>query len=189
MKFLWAVIRATVTRLPCSSALPSIPPRLTSPGARFGSVAMRRESYGIESYSPYQDLDLQDTNVIDTGDLELCLGDTEKALGKIGQQTKHILQAGKRPFMLGGEHLVTLGALRAVVKKYPDVHLLHFDAHADLRDDYLGATLSHACVLRRTWELVGDGRNFSVRHPLRYARGISMGAGNMCKRNVFASTD
>ena len=130
------------------------------PGARFGSAAMRRESYGIESYSPYQDLDLQDTNVIDTGDLELCLGDTEKALGQIGQQTKHILQAGKRPFMLGGEHLVTLGALRAVVKKYPDVHLIHFDAHADLRDDYLGAVLSHACVLRRAWELVGDGRIF-----------------------------
>ena len=67
---------------------------------------------------------------------------------------------GKRPFMLGGEHLVTLGAFRAVAEKFPDVHIIHFDAHADLREDYLGVELSHACVLRRCWELVGDGRIF-----------------------------
>ena len=47
--------------------------------------------------------------------------------------------------------------MRAAAKKYPDLHIVHFDAHADLRDDYLGAKLSHACVLRRCHELVGDG--------------------------------
>ena len=62
--------------------------------------------------------------------------------------------------MLGGEHLVTLGAFRAAVKKYPDIHIIHFDAHADLREDYLGMPLSHACVLRRCWELAGDGKIF-----------------------------
>ena len=62
--------------------------------------------------------------------------------------------------MLGGEHLVTLGAFRAVAEKFPDVHIIHFDAHADLRDDYLGVPLSHACVMRRCWELVGNGRIF-----------------------------
>ncbi len=67
------------------------------------------------------------------------------------------MKDGKFPLMLGGEHLVTLGAVRAAVKKYPDLHIVHFDAHADLRDDYLGATFSHACVLRRCHELVGDG--------------------------------
>ena len=135
------------------------------PGTRFGSAAIRHESYGIESYSPYQDKDLEDANVIDLGDLELCFGDVNKALDRIEERTRHILHASKRPFMLGGEHLVTLGAFRAVAAMYPDVHIIQFDAHADLRDDYLGAKLSHACVLRRCWELVGDGRihQFGIR--------------------------
>lgn len=135
------------------------------PGTRFGSAAIRHESYGIESYSPYQDKDLEDANVIDLGDLELCFGDVNKALDRIEERTRHVLHASKRPFMLGGEHLVTLGAFRAVAAMYPDVHIIHFDAHADLRDDYLGAQISHACVLRRCWELVGDGRihQFGIR--------------------------
>ena len=128
------------------------------PGTRFGSAAIRHESYGIESYSPYQDKDLEDANVIDLGDLELCFGDVNKALDRIEERTRHVLHASKRPFMLGGEHLVTLGAVRAMVEKYPDLHIVHFDAHADLRDDYLGAKLSHACVLRRCHDLIGDGR-------------------------------
>lgn len=130
------------------------------PGTRFGSAAIRHESYGIETYSPYQDKDLEDASVIDLGDLELCMGDTKKVLESIEEQTRTILQAAKRPFMLGGEHLVTLGAFRAVADFYPDVHIIHFDAHADLRQDYMGAPLSHASVLRRCWEIVGDGRIF-----------------------------
>lgn len=130
------------------------------PGTRFGSGAIRRESYGIESYSPYQDRDLFDGDVVDVGDLELCFGDTNAALDAITEQTRQILSSHKRPFMLGGEHLVTLGAFRAVAEKFPDVHIIHFDAHADLRDDYLGAPLSHACVLHRCWDIVGDNRIF-----------------------------
>ena len=130
------------------------------PGTRFGSAAIRKESYGIETYSPYQDQDLEDAPVLDIGDLELCFGSAEKALDAIETQTREILQLSKRPFMIGGEHLVTLGAVRAVAEQYPDLHIIHFDAHADLRDDYLGAPLSHACVIRRCWELVGDGRIF-----------------------------
>ena len=84
----------------------------------------------------------------------------QKTLDAIETQTREILQLSKRPFMIGGEHLVTLGAVRAVAEQYPDLHIIHFDAHADLRDDYLGAPLSHACVIRRCWELVGDGRIF-----------------------------
>ena len=82
------------------------------PGTRFGSAAIRHESYGIENYSPYQDKDLEDANVIDLGDLELCFGDVNKALDRIEERTRHVLHASKRPFMLGGEHLVTLGAFR-----------------------------------------------------------------------------
>ena len=135
------------------------------PGTRFGSSAIRRESYGIECYSPYQDKDLEDTKVMDCGDLELCFGNTKKALAQIEEQAKEILDNSAIPFMLGGEHLVTLGAFRAVLKKYPDIHIIHFDAHADLREEYLGEQLSHASVIRRCWDLVGDGRiyQFGIR--------------------------
>lgn len=130
------------------------------PGTRFGSRTIRQESFGVETYSPYQDKDMTDYSFFDSGDLELCFGSSEKALEDIEERTQTILEDGKRPFMMGGEHLVTLGAVRAVAKKYPDLHIIHFDAHADLREEYLGAQLSHAAVLKRCWELVGDGRIF-----------------------------
>lgn len=128
------------------------------PGARFGSSSIRHESFGLETFSPYQEEDLSDYKVFDSGDLELCFGSAESALAEIEERTEQILSDGKITLMLGGEHLVTLGAVRAAVKKYPELHIIHFDAHADLRDDYLGMPLSHACVLRRCHELVGDGR-------------------------------
>lgn len=130
------------------------------PGTRFASSAMRNESFGIETYSLYQDKDLTDIKVFDGGDLELCFGSPESALNDIENFSSKILGSGKLPCMIGGEHLVTLGAVRAAVKKYPDLHIIHFDAHADLRDDYLGQKLSHACVMRRCHELVGDGKIF-----------------------------
>ena len=128
------------------------------PGARFGSAAIRHESFGLETYSPYQDRDLEDISVFDAGDLELCFGSAEAALKDIEDRAREILRDGKLPFLIGGEHLVTLGAVRAAIEKYPDLHIIHFDAHADLRNDYLGAGLSHACVIRRCHELTGDGR-------------------------------
>ena len=124
------------------------------PGARFGPAAMRHESFGLETYSPYQEKDLMDTKVFDSGDLELCFGSSEMALQDIEARATEILQDGKLPLLLGGEHLVTLGAVRAVAAKYPELEIIHFDAHADLRDDYLGAHLSHACVLRRCHDLL-----------------------------------
>lgn len=130
------------------------------PGTRFAPEAIRSESFGIETYSPYQDKDMLDYAYFDSGDLELPFGDTEKVLADIQQRSKTILSDGKRPFMIGGEHLVTLGSVRAVKEKYGELYILHFDAHADLRDDYLGQKLSHACVLRRCHELVGDGHIF-----------------------------
>lgn len=128
------------------------------PGARFGPSAMRHESFGLETYSPYQDADLCGCKVFDSGDMELCFGSAEAALQDIEGRAEEILKDGKFPLLIGGEHLVTLGAVRAAVKKYPDLHIIHFDAHADLRDDYLGAKLSHACVLRRCHDLIGDER-------------------------------
>lgn len=135
------------------------------PGTRFGSRAIRHESYGLETYSPYQDKDLTDCSTFDSGDIELSMGSSEIALSQISERTRTILEDGKLPFMVGGEHLVTLGAFREVAAKYPDLHVIHFDAHTDLRDEYLGVQLSHACVIRRCHDIVGDGRihQFGIR--------------------------
>lgn len=135
------------------------------PGTRFGPAAIRQDSYGLETYSPYQNRDMAEITVCDYGDLELPFGNAERALAEIEATAAAVLQAGKRPVMLGGEHLVTLGALRAAVQKYPNLQLLHFDAHTDLRSDYLGEVLSHACVIRRAYDLLGDGKihHFGIR--------------------------
>ena len=135
------------------------------PGTRFASQTIRNESFGLETYSPYQDRDLTDYAVFDSGDLELPFGSSEAALEQIEERTRVILEDGKLPFMIGGEHLVTLGSVRAVLEKYPDLQIIHFDAHTDLREDYLGVRLSHASVIRRCWELMGDGRihQFGIR--------------------------
>ncbi|MCL2096925.1 MAG: agmatinase, partial [Oscillospiraceae bacterium] len=135
------------------------------PGSRFAPAAIRNESYSIETYSPYLDRDLGDIKFFDAGDIELCFGNTEKILSQIEEFTKEILDKNKLPVMLGGEHLVTLGAVRAAFKKYPDLNIIHFDAHADMRDNYLGEKLSHATVMRRCHDLVGDNKiyQFGIR--------------------------
>ena len=128
------------------------------PGSRFAPAAMRIESYGIETYSPYVDKDLSDLRIHDGGDLELTFGNPAKVVDIIEVHTKKIVAANKIPVMLGGEHLVTLGAAKAVFAKYSDLHMLHFDAHTDLRDEYLGEKLSHATVIRRCWDFMDFGR-------------------------------
>ena len=130
------------------------------PGTRFAGQAVRNDSYGLEIYSPYQDKELPENVVYDCGDLELAIGSSEKVLEQIRECADDILNDGKLPFMIGGEHLVTLGCVRAAAERYPDMHIIHFDAHTDLRRDYLGVELSHACVIRRCWEVLGqNGRN------------------------------
>lgn len=130
------------------------------PGTRFASKTMRSESFGIETYSPYQNKDLEDITIFDGGDLELCFGSANKSLEQIEEFASNIIEDNKIPCMIGGEHLVTLGAVKGVLKKYPDLHVIHFDAHADLRDNYLGEKLSHATVMRRVWDLIGDKKIF-----------------------------
>jgi agmatinase len=130
------------------------------PGTRFASAAIRNESYGIETYSPYLDQDLLDKKIFDAGDLEFGFGNTLRVLDSIKEMTRTILEDNKKPLMIGGEHLVTLGSIRAVAEKYKDLHIIHFDAHADLREDYLGEELSHASVMRRCHDIVGDDRIF-----------------------------
>jgi agmatinase len=135
------------------------------PGTRFASSAIRKESFGLEIYSPYQDKVLDTALVCDAGDLDLPFGNASRALDVIEEASEEILSADKLPFLIGGEHLVTLGNFRAVFKKYPDVHIVHFDAHTDLRDDYMGEKLSHATVIRRCHDYVGDHKiyQFGIR--------------------------
>ena len=135
------------------------------PGTRFAGPAIRGDSWGLETYSPYQDRDLTDCHIFDSGDLELAIGDSEKVLAAIEERAETILKDDKLPFLIGGEHLVTLGSIRAAARKYPDLHIIHLDAHTDLREDYLGVRLSHACVIRRCWEILGNGRihQFGIR--------------------------
>lgn len=131
------------------------------PGARFAPSRMRDESeYAIETYSPYQNKDLMDYSIFDGGDLEIPYGNTERVLKVIEDYVEGLLKDDKISLMIGGEHLVTLGAVRAYGKHYDDLHIVHFDAHPDLRDEYLGEKLSHATVMRRCWEIVGDDRIF-----------------------------
>ena len=130
------------------------------PGTRFGPTAIRNESFGIETYSPYQDKDMLDYSYFDSGDLELPFGSTNRSVADIAMRSDMILSDGKVPFMIGGEHLVTLGSVMAVKEKFDDIYIVHFDAHADLREDYLGQKMSHACVLRRCWDILGDGHIF-----------------------------
>ena len=135
------------------------------PGTRFASRAIRSESFGLETYSPYQDKDLEEIQVFDSGDLELSFGRVDLALPDIKARTQTILADNKRPFMIGGEHLVTLPAVEATFEKYPDLQVIQFDAHTDLREAYLDAKLSHATVIRRIHDFLGDGKihQFGIR--------------------------
>ena len=134
-------------------------------GTRFASRAIRSESFGLETYSPYQDKDLEEIQVFDSGDLELSFGRVDLALADIKARTQTILADNKRPFMIGGEHLVTLPAVEATFEKYPDLQVIQFDAHTDLREAYLDAKLSHATVIRRIHDFLGDGKihQFGIR--------------------------
>lgn len=140
------------------------------PGSRFGPSAIRGESFGIETYSPYCDRDLTNCGIFDGGDLELPFGNPQKVLEIIRDYTKKVLSDDKIPVMLGGEHLITLGAVRAVWEQYPDLHVIHFDAHTDLREEYLGEVLSHATVMKQIWNFAGDGRihQFGIRSGEKY---------------------
>ena len=126
------------------------------PGARFGPAAIRDASDGVETYSPYLDGDLESIHCADGGDLELPMGDTKAVLAIIRETVDECLNDDVIPFLLGGEHLVTLPAVEMVYEKYPDLVVVQLDAHADQREDYLGIELSHACVMRRVSELIGD---------------------------------
>lgn len=139
------------------------------PGTRFAMQAIRQDSFGLESYSPYLDRDLEEEAIHDGGDLDLPFGNTERVLSDIATYTKEVLDNGKKFLMVGGEHLVSLPTIEAAYEKYPELHVIHIDAHTDLREDYMGEPLSHASVIRRCFDFLGDGRifQFGIRSGLK----------------------
>lgn len=124
------------------------------PGARFAPELIRIASYGLESYSPIQNRDLDDIKFYDAGEIDFQLGNREDCLKKIRIVAEETLSFNKKWLGIGGEHLVTYPAIKAYFQKYSDLHVIHFDAHADIREDYLNEKLSHACVMRRISEII-----------------------------------
>jgi len=127
------------------------------PGTRFGPSAIRQEIDGIETYSPYLDRDLSDYKICDLGDMSMNFGDTKAVLEKVKHEAASILGDEKKIVVIGGEHLISLPLIEAYIEKYPDLNVIHFDAHADLRDEFLGEKLSHATVMRRVFEKLNGG--------------------------------
>lgn len=138
------------------------------PGSRGGPQAIRQASAGLEEYSIYRGRDLRDARFYDAGDLLLPLGNTAKSLQVIESAAEAVLSSGKFPLLLGGEHLVSLGALRAVAGKYQDLAVIHLDAHADLRTHYLGEPHSHASVMYHAFHELGiELYQFGIRSATR----------------------
>ncbi|MHB1654664.1 MAG: agmatinase [Desulfitobacteriaceae bacterium] len=139
------------------------------PGTRMGPLSIRNVSVGIEEYSVYLDKDLSDYAYCDCGDLSLPFGNVEKSLKIIEKASRQLLEDGKFPIFLGGEHLVSFPLIKPFAEKYPELHVIHFDAHADLRTDYLGEHNSHSTVMRKVAELLGPGRvyQFGIRSGTR----------------------
>ncbi|WP_213974536.1 agmatinase [Tepidanaerobacter acetatoxydans] len=139
------------------------------PGTRFGPKKIREVSYGLESYSVYTDDSLEDKKFFDAGDADIPFGNVEKSLNILENITEKILEDEKIPLYLGGEHLISYPIIKKVAEKYPDLVVLHFDAHADLRDTYFGEKLSHATVLRRVSEHIKDKHifHFGIRSGVR----------------------
>lgn len=146
------------------------------PGSRFGPARVREASNAIETYSLALDRDLTELAIFDAGDLELPLGNVKESLSAVAAVAEAVAARNKRFFGLGGEHLVSLPLIQTVLRRYPDLTVVHWDAHADLREHYLGQALSHATVMRRVNELLEPGHlyQFGIRSATReeasYAR-------------------
>ena len=139
------------------------------PGARFGPAAIREVSSGIETYCPQLDLDLEDLAFADLGALAIPHGAPEPVLAAVEQATSSVLELGLAPLMLGGEHSISSGAVAAVARRHPALVLVQLDAHADLRQEWLGSRHNHACAMRRCLEVLPSGtlRQIAIRSGTR----------------------
>ncbi|KKM10163.1 agmatinase [Clostridiales bacterium PH28_bin88] len=157
-------------------------------GARAGPQHVRKASLGLETYSVTQDRYLEEKKYHDIGDVVLPFGNVLSSLSIIEEVAKKIVADGKFPLALGGEHLVSYPLVKALAGKYPDLAVLHFDAHADLRDQFYGESLSHATVLRLIAGLVPDKQvyQFGIRSGCREEFQFAMERTNLFKDDVLA---
>lgn len=131
------------------------------PGSRFGPARIREVSIGLEEYSPYQDKELEEVKYFDAGDIPLPFGNAQRSLDMIEDYIDGLLAEGKFPLGMGGEHLVSWPVMKAMYKKYPDLAIIHFDAHTDLRDSYEGEPLSHSTPIKKVCDLIGPKNVYS----------------------------
>ena len=144
----------------CSVGLFGVPYDGTTsfrPGTRFGPAAIREVSQGLETYCPQLDLDLEDLAYADLGAVDIPFGAPEPVVNAVQRATTAVLDLGLNPLMLGGEHSISSGAVAAVANQHPDLVLVQLDAHADLREEWLGTRHSHACAMRRCLEVLPSG--------------------------------
>jgi agmatinase len=139
------------------------------PGSRFGPARIREVSVGLEEYSPYLDRELEEVKFFDAGDIPLPFGNPQKSIDMIEEYVDGLLADGKFPLGIGGEHLVSWPVIKAMYKKYPDLAVIHMDAHTDLREDYEGEPLSHATIIRKAADLIGPTNmySFGIRSGLK----------------------
>jgi len=144
-------------------------------GARFGPNAIRQASLNIETYGFRTGIDVEDLKLHDLGDLHISMN-TEKTLERTALVIKDILEAGKTPVTIGGEHTITLGVVKGLGNKASKTVVLSFDAHLDLRDEFMGLKLSHTTFMRRineqakTAKIIEVGTRAVCKEELAYAK-------------------
>ena len=149
----------------CNVSLLGVPYDGTScfrPGSRFGPSAVREDSYGIETYCPQLNLDLEDINFADLGSLDVPIGDTKLIIEYVKDATDILLKNNLKPLIIGGEHSITSGIVKSIITNYPDLIIIQLDAHADLRDEWLGNKFSHACSMKRCLEILPSKKIFQI---------------------------
>jgi agmatinase len=150
------------------------------PGSRFGPARIREVSIGLEEYSLYLDRELEDVKYYDAGDIPLPFGNPQRSLDIIEEFVDKVLDAGKFPLGMGGEHLVSWPVFKAMVKKYPDLAIIHMDAHTDLRENYEGEPLSHSTPIRKVADLIGPQNVYSfgirsgMKEEFQWAKEVGM---------------
>ena len=149
----------------CKVSLLGVPYDGTScfrPGSRFGPSAIREDSYGIETYCPELNLDLEDINFADLGSLDVPIADTKLVVEYIKDATNILIEKNLKPIIIGGEHSITSGVIKSMINNYPDLIMIQLDAHADLRDEWLGNKFSHACSMKRCLEILPSKKIFQI---------------------------
>ena len=131
-------------------------------GARFGPEAIRQVSSCLETYCPNLNKDLEDILYVDFGSILIDKNDSKSVIESVKSATNFLINKRLSPIMLGGEHSITTGAIEALVKKYPDLILVQLDAHADLRESYIGNKHSHACTMKRCLEVLPEKKILQV---------------------------